>query len=211
MTRIQGITLPPHLNDRPGDYPTCKGFALVIFSRTDDVNFLLNAWPWRNSGKSHFDVLNTVECKEAVKFGLRALEKSAWEKLKEEYLAYHQRLVDEINSVQDIDSSKDIVQVHPTVLSKRNHEQIEGVPQNLVKEAASTGPLAVIDLTSPYPFNCLVFVKHIHPETNKTTLRSFFIAPFKNLLSKGELVTDGVDYVDFGKGMDSVGSAIVSR
>ena len=49
---------------------------------------------------------------------------------------------------------------------------------------------------SPYPFGRLVFVRNIHPDTNKTTLKSLFAQAFQDGSS--------LDYVDFSRGMDTV-------
>lgn len=47
-----------------------------------------------------------------------------------------------------------------------------------------------------YPTNCLVFVKNINPQTNKTTLKTLF--------SRATEASGTIDYVDFNKGLDSV-------
>jgi len=59
----------------------------------------------------------------------------------------------------------------------------------------------ITTLASPYPLNCLVFVRNIHPETNKTTLRKLFSTAFGVASSNNQ--AEGLDYVDFTKGMDS--------
>ena len=51
--------------------------------------------------------------------------------------------------------------------------------------------------TWTYPPNCLVFVRNVHPETNKTTLRSLLANAFGGSVEK-------IDYVDYNKGLDSV-------
>lgn len=62
------------------------------------------------------------------------------------------------------------------------------------------------DPSAPYPPNCLVFVRNVNSETNKTALRALFSAA---LLEGGEdLPPDGIDYVDFNKGLDTVCSII---
>ena len=50
-----------------------------------------------------------------------------------------------------------------------------------------------------YPTGCLVFVKNLNPDTNKTVLRSLLASPF----SAGS--SGCIDYVDYTKGLDSVG------
>lgn len=47
-----------------------------------------------------------------------------------------------------------------------------------------------------YPKGCLVFVKNVPTDTNKTALKE----TFNNLLDEGETV----DYVDWEKGLDTV-------
>ncbi|TFK46921.1 hypothetical protein OE88DRAFT_1666711 [Heliocybe sulcata] len=55
---------------------------------------------------------------------------------------------------------------------------------------------AAVSSPTSYPQGCLVFVRNIHPSTNKTALRLLFASAF------GE-DEDGTDYVDFSKGMDT--------
>ena len=50
-----------------------------------------------------------------------------------------------------------------------------------------------------YPRRCLVFIRHIHPETNKTTLRTLLSRAYGSDTTGKEL-----DYVDYTKGLDSV-------
>lgn len=58
-----------------------------------------------------------------------------------------------------------------------------------------------------YPVGCLAFVKHVHPETNKTTLRDLFSVAFAGQPSQSGQGTQ-IDYVDFQKGMDSVSPSV---
>ncbi|KAG6836024.1 hypothetical protein H0H93_012169, partial [Arthromyces matolae] len=80
-------------------------------------------------------------------------------------------------------------------------------PTVKIAEAPREGPIPEkspkLDLSSPYPYNSLVFVRNIHPETNKTTLRKLFSTAFASSLARSEINGDGIDYVDFAKGMDS--------
>ena len=52
---------------------------------------------------------------------------------------------------------------------------------------------------SRYPTGCLVLVKNPNPDTNKIVLRSLLASPF----SAGP--PGCIDYVDYTKGLDSVG------
>lgn len=210
--RIQNITFPPHHQDRPGDQPTCKGFALIVLGSDQDAEFLLSRWPWDRSGKKSDsqEEHTRPDVQDGIKFGFRTLSKTRWDELKEEYLAYRQRLVDEINAYEDTEtfvsapppsSSRSTTQ--PTLQSLQREHDIPPTPEDTLKEAISPAP--AISASSWYPPDSLVFVRNIHPGTNKTTLRKLFAAAIAN----GELQDDGLDYVDFNKGMDSV-SFIVS-
>ncbi|KAG6902215.1 hypothetical protein C0995_003047 [Termitomyces sp. Mi166 len=195
-TRVQGVILPPHHQDKPDDAPTCKGFTLVVLEDVLDVDFLLKRWPWDRQQNGDGDLQSPeapVEANEATKFGFRALSKSDWDRLKDEYLSYRERLVAEINAFQDATERPT-----PTLVPK---------PKAEAKDADHTAPAPVkppkLDTSSPYPFDSLVFVRNIHPETNKTTLRKLFGRAFERSLASNEVDSDGIDYVDYNKGMDS--------
>lgn len=49
---------------------------------------------------------------------------------------------------------------------------------------------------APFPPGCLVYVRGVHPETNRTTLKALFAA-------RG-FGPDALDYVDYSKGMGTV-------
>jgi hypothetical protein len=123
------------------------------------------------------------------------MSKRRWEALKEEYLAVQARLL-----AQVVKSSR--AKAAPRDSSKLI--RIDGKPK--VKEdeevviAAQTTPneVATTDISRyTYPPNCLLFVKNVHPGTNKTTLRTLFAKAFEGS-------ADGIDYVDYNKGLDSV-------
>ncbi|KAG5641510.1 hypothetical protein DXG03_004839 [Asterophora parasitica] len=206
LTRIQSIIFPPHHQDKPGDHPTCKGFALIVLQHELDVDFLLNHWPWdrRQDAHSH---LNRPEEQDASKFGLRTLSKLLWDKRKEEYLAYRGRLVDEINAHEDAESA---MHVPSTSKSTSQQETLVALPAPSEVFEPEQSNATTIYSSSPYPFNSLVFVRNIHPETNKTTLRKFFATAFRSSITGGDLQGDGLDYVDFNKGMDSVYYSLLS-
>jgi xRRM domain len=202
-TRIQGITLPPHHQDKPGDHPTCKGFALVTLQNPSDLNFLLHRWPWDRIAQTKTDsVAEFPDALEASKFGFRTLPKMRWDELREEYLAYRQQLVEEINAFEDAEA---LIHVPPTSSAAAARKS----PAALVPSPRDVSPVDLhdaptIDASSPYPANSLIFVRNVHPETNKTTLRKLFSAAFVVPLANGLVQGDGVDYVDYNKGMDSV-------
>ncbi|KAH9833803.1 uncharacterized protein C8Q71DRAFT_860076 [Rhodofomes roseus] len=179
----QHIWLPPHVQDKPGDQPKCKGFALISVSTLAQAENLAHDWPWDVRRTDLYNVADTAEAQEAVKFGFRVMPRARWDALREEYLAYRQTLLD--------------------ALAYSEHETGEAQETNTVEEHApshATAPsLLTTDLSSPYPQGCLVFVRNVHPETNKTTLRALFSQPF----TESGAADAGVDYVDFSKGMDT--------
>ncbi|KAH7887426.1 hypothetical protein F5I97DRAFT_1935569 [Phlebopus sp. FC_14] len=192
--QIQKVTLPPHHLDKPGDIPKCKGYALVMFSTKQLSDALLEKWPWNRrlvSLDASTSDMAAPESKEALKFGFRAIPKARWNQLNEEYIAYRQRLVDEIVEA-DVSLAG-----HPGAEDALHPEEgvVPGSPSSPSSHLPAPAPSAPETTPcSPYPFNCLVFVRNVHPETNKTTLRSLFSQAFPS--------TQGIDYVDFNKGMD---------
>jgi len=177
--RVETVTLPRHYQDQAGDSPRCKGFALVTLSHMSDVELLLKAWPWeRHSTPKQRDLEG--EKSEAAKYGFRTLSKRRWDQLQEEYLTYKQRLLEEIDNVPP-----------------------KGPSDLPILQGHGSGDVPPLDMSVAYPPGCLIFVKNVHPETNKTTLRTLFSAAFKDLDGADK---EGLDYVDFTKGLDSVSS-----
>ncbi|KAF8901130.1 hypothetical protein CPB85DRAFT_1473488, partial [Mucidula mucida] len=89
------------------------------------------------------------------------------------YLAYRGELVDQIAA----------------------HQNNAPRPASISKRARSSSPPPqdnALSRDSPFPPDCLIFVKHVHSQTNKTTLRSLF-----------SQAGSEIDYVDFNKGMDT--------
>ncbi|KAG6841300.1 hypothetical protein C0991_012470 [Blastosporella zonata] len=201
--RVQGIILPPHHQDKPGDAPTCKGFALIVLQDELDVDFLLETWRWdrqRSADAEHTQPEEPTEIQDAAKFGFRTLSKSRWDQLKEEYLSYRERLVGEINAHQDAEVPIPVPVVPIPIPIAPPAPKPLVIEEPPVPEGPSKSKL---NYSSPFPFDSLIFVRNIHPETNKTTLRKFFASAFEVPLAKNEIHGDGLDYVDFNKGRDS--------
>ena len=175
--------------DKPGDHPKFKGFALVTLHNTDLCQTFLERWPWKTPFQppKSGDSQDSLETKEATKFGCRTLSKVRWDELNQEYLTYRQRLIDEL---ADASEPPDI----------RPDSHVRGVAGVVLEDSIPAPPRNVTTASSSYPFGCLVFARNLHSETNKTTLRALFTAAFKS----SPLDTGGLDYIDFNKGMDSV-------
>ncbi|KAI1791097.1 hypothetical protein LXA43DRAFT_1182085 [Ganoderma leucocontextum] len=204
--RIQTITLPPHHLDRPGTPPKCKGFALVTFASAADATRLAADWPWLprrasvfHEGEAEKDKKDAEE--DAVKFGFRALPKARWDAQKEEYLEHRQRLLDEI-------ARADAEHPHARPHSRRDaapppgphpeyEERAEPASAPTRKRGPTVPPSPTLGLSAPYPPSCLVFVRNVHPETNKTTLKVLLAA------HAPPGTAAALDYVDYSKGMAS--------
>ncbi|KAH9884926.1 hypothetical protein C8Q73DRAFT_718494 [Cubamyces lactineus] len=227
-TRIQAISLPSHHLDRPGDIPKPKGFALVTLADEADAARLAADWPWlpRRVPTSTSDGgAQTGEdeiAREAAKYGFRVLRKERWDELREEYLAYRQRLLDEIAQAEASGSgdpaarphvSRSTVSMHAapgtaTHLSQGHTGAHAGVGGANKGAPTTTSPASTnanadahapssglaLDPSAPFPPGCLVYVRHVHPETNKTTLKALFAAHAPRAAS-------ALDYVDYNKGM----------
>ncbi|KAH9482264.1 hypothetical protein JR316_0004362 [Psilocybe cubensis] len=217
MSKVQNVSFPSHHNDRPGTLPTCKGFALVTLASDDDVNFLLDEWPWEESNhdssqKSPEPRSDDPIRRESSKFGLRCLNKIRWDELKAEYLLYRQQLIAEVdadNKVQEqinkMSSNNLKVSQHSMPPAINKPDKVP-VAEHLETTEQGQKDFQPIHAESSYPSGCLVFVRNIHPETNKTSLRALF-SQFSQKDEK-ELAlsinkTDGLDYVDYTKGLDS--------
>ncbi|KAF8589649.1 hypothetical protein K439DRAFT_1383226 [Ramaria rubella] len=174
---LQSVTFPPHHLASPDEPPRCKGFAFIILNSPELVDALCQFYPWDGPSSDY-----NLE-QEAVKFGVRALPKRKWDSLKAEYLAHRQRL---LSQVAENETGPE-VSVETSFL-KPDIKKAPS-PQLQVEEMSQD------QSSNWYPHNCLIFVRNIHHETNKTTLRALFSAP---LSSKG-----AVDYVDFNKGIDT--------
>lgn len=129
-----------------------------------------------------------------MRFGFRTSTKAHWDKLNTEYLAYRQKLLDELAAVDQ--------EARHTA-----HADVSAAPAAMPEpEPAQQVPISrepVLDLYAPYPPGCLAYVRNVHPETNKTTLRKLFAQAFQDSGPPGPS-GDGIDYVDFNKGMDTV-------
>ncbi|KAJ7143137.1 hypothetical protein C8R43DRAFT_576936 [Mycena crocata] len=173
--RIQGITVPPHHADAPGIEPKLKSFALIVFASAEDADALLATWPWARLQNRNE---NSTDASEAVKFGFRALPKARWDELNAQYLSYRATLLADIEDTEAAEAPLP-AQEHPEP----------------VRHPAPPAAIAAPTTFTSYPQNCLIFVRNIHPETNKTTLRNFFATAIE--------AKEAIDYVDFNKGMDS--------
>jgi hypothetical protein len=181
---VQHVYLPPHHLDKPGSIPRCKGFALVTLSSPEQVKQLLKAWPWDIPEPAGNDGHHDGPTKEGLASGLRCLSKQDWDRLKDEYLAYRERLLAEMERASR----------PPVPLT---------VPERLISAERDDGGRPDSDdlpAEASFPPGCLLFVRNVHPQTNRTTLRTLLT----KALGSQDIPTDAIDYVDYTKGMDTV-------
>ncbi|EIW76247.1 hypothetical protein CONPUDRAFT_76635 [Coniophora puteana RWD-64-598 SS2] len=199
---IQHITLPPHHLDGPHNLPKCKGFALVTLSHLKDCEVLLARWPWRQRAGGLSDDMPTSE-KDAVRYGLRTLSKERWDKLNEQYLTYQATLIEQTVSSNETSNSFDDIlhQTNDVPPPRTNGKTALDKSGKSGEPAFRLPPTRATTLSSPYPVDCLVFVRKLHSGTNKTTIRTLLSRALHSIDSGSKL--DGIDYVDFSKGMDS--------
>ena len=119
--------------------------------------------------------------------------RSQWTKLKDEYLE-HQKHMKE-TSLPETERSLQT----PPVSSHQLPNKPKAIMTTTVSDLASTKR---IPPPPTYPIGCLVFVKNVHQETNKTALRELFSAVFKNESADQKL--SQIDYVDYTRGLETV-------
>ncbi|KAF9534609.1 hypothetical protein CPB83DRAFT_888588 [Crepidotus variabilis] len=146
--------------------------------------------------------------------GLRVCTKTRWEELRQEYLAYGQRLVEELAQEQDAKTnveSKDGAQVVPAAESlndmlydtkaalfvKEEGKSVKTKPTETTRgKKRNHEEIETQDISGRgYPLGCMVLVRNLHFATNKTALRSIFKRPWKD-------DTTTVTYVDYAKCME---------
>jgi len=137
----------------------------------------------------------------AHQHNLRVISKDRWIQLKAEYLDYRQKLVEELNISQDAQQRRSRGMLDADIMNQGSLETNILALDPLPKAAA---PILSLNPSSPYPPDCLVFIKNVHPETTKTTLRTLFSRGFRQSDTSAQKSFEGLDYVDFSKGMDTV-------
>jgi hypothetical protein len=182
---IQHIVFPPHHQDPPDAVPKCKGFALVTLTEPTVVSHLLTLFPYETDD-AHDDDENSVssiEESEARKAGFRALSKERWDKLQAEYAEYRESLLSRIA----VDATAGPV---PNKINSTHGSE------STLGSAPAAQPAPAPPKPQSYPAGCVLFARHVPPDTNKTALRTRFSALLADAAA--------LDYVDYTKGLDSV-------
>ncbi|KAJ4000291.1 hypothetical protein F5050DRAFT_1804256 [Lentinula boryana] len=230
--KIQGVSFPQHhldidpdstslpLSSKSKSRPRCKGFAFVVFSSLNEVEHFCTMWNWKRSRSESVKVemepsilastfkapSNAEVIADAQKHGFRALLKAKWDVLKDEYLARRQNLLEQVLAEQD--NQGEVALDHEREEETEDDDDPHSV-QSDVSSTSSSNIFASLTPLSPYPPNCLVFIRNIHMGTNKTTLRTLFVKALTS--ERAQRVTQPqdvsqtqyIDYVDYTKGMNT--------
>ncbi|KAF9516821.1 hypothetical protein BS47DRAFT_607885 [Hydnum rufescens UP504] len=198
---VQNVSFDP--NPGQDDQGRCHGFAFIVVRDLDIVEKLTNDWPWDLEVSKPTALMDGVsqsgDLADARRYGFRALKQKRWLVLKQEYLEYRQCLVDIPSPSKPSGSTAAAIDPEHAIESRRSDQR---APAVLLEAHPHSQPHADVfqDLPS-YPHGCLAFIKNVHPETNKTTLKELLSAAFRQ---DGEAGTgQEVDYVDYLKGIDS--------
>ena len=116
---------------------------------------------------------------EARKAGFRALSRERWDKLQAEYAEYRETLLRRIAAAEVPTPNK--------IKCTQHGSAPTGQPLQPVPEPQSQS----------FPAGCVLFARHVPPDTNKTALRTRFSALLADAAA--------LDYIDYTKGLDSVG------
>ncbi|KEP47145.1 RNA-binding motif protein [Rhizoctonia solani 123E] len=167
-----------------------RGQAFVVFATYELAHDFCKQWGWntsRGAAATKCPELKTGErwgrevAEEAARVcGFRSLSKSQWDKLKAEYLEHQARVLKQAPRRPKTDRIPTTSTLDPPVLAPVSQPSQAPTPRHTTRPPA-------------FPPSILVFVKHLHPETNKTTLKTLF----------GRGAPNGVEYIDFQKGIDS--------
>ncbi|KIO31067.1 hypothetical protein M407DRAFT_19942, partial [Tulasnella calospora MUT 4182] len=129
--------------------------------------------------------------------GFRAITHQRWAELRDEYLAYRDVLIARLNARPEPEiTARSSSRITPKT---REGKAEKGAQPQLSNELASVATNHVGPTQSDYPQGCLVFVRNVHPGTNKTTLKKVLSLPFTKKHHDGS----EIDYVDWTKGLDS--------
>jgi hypothetical protein len=214
---IQRISFLPHYLDVDADSSTlrhkpgtkCKGFTFVIFSSLDEAESITTAWTWDHRFSTTSSApdpatpfpVTTLAFLEAASNSIsearkHGFSKLRWDVLKEEYLAWRQTLLDEAFAAQGTAPPTEYHYESAEYPIEDPIDDFKGDSQNQTELKPLT---PVLTLPSPYPPDCL-FIRNIHPSTNKTTLRLLF----GNVLLTDGMIPQDIECTSVRKGWITV-------
>ncbi|KIM29499.1 hypothetical protein M408DRAFT_305460, partial [Serendipita vermifera MAFF 305830] len=147
--------------------------------------------------------------KEGSESHLRSISLKDWEELKKQYLAWQAELYESMKPTESR-GPKSGVQITPHVRPAVQSDipRTKDAPPHLPPTEKSTnlrkaGPTLTAHSETlgykeaSYPSGCLLFVKNLHPQTNKTTLKKLFEHALESASSTNEVKVGEIDYVDW--------------
>ncbi|KAG8889656.1 hypothetical protein FRB98_003459 [Tulasnella sp. 332] len=187
---VEGLIFPGREGSER-EQTKCRGFAFVVCGTVEEAEQALRLWSWdgisnRLSAVSKESV-NDVDVKTDMEI---VAAKARWTELKEEYFERRQQIL-ALNSESWTRPASDRL------------AHVDSIPARTIAApiiaALVTKPLAKPSVHDSFPRGCLLFVRNLHPETNKTTLKKLLNQAFGSTSSDGSELT----YVDFTKGVDT--------
>ncbi|KAG8733552.1 hypothetical protein FRC10_012287 [Ceratobasidium sp. 414] len=171
-----------------------RGQAFVVFSTVELAQAFSRRWSWNSVTKSK-GVPGPSEqaagkwspeeaAAAAMSSGFRSITKARWDTLKSEYVDHQARILRQNPKPERRPPA------HDRQPSPSSPAQAPVPPVTHPKPSRVTRP-------PPFPPGILVFARRLHPETNKTTLKTLFGRAFPD--GSG----DNIEYLDFQKGVDS--------
>ena len=216
---IQNIYFLPHYQDPPSAQPKCKGFALLTLSDPSVASHLLASFPYHHrtpankdgatvpaDHDNHDDEASPEEL-EARKAGFRTLSKERWEALQSEYVEYRDALLHRIATSSSSSTAPATTVPNPPSPSPDKNENNVPESADVAPSRDHQAPPSTTSQLTPsrYPPGCVIFVRHVPTDTNKTALRARFSALLADDGNDNDnRATAALDYVDYTKGLDSV-------
>lgn len=144
---------------------------------------------------------------EARKAGFRTLSKERWEALQSEYVQYRDALLHRIATSSSSTAPPASASAPATVPDLPSPSPDDNnVPESDPRPSTTSEPSPLpIPRCYAYPPGCVIFVRHVPTDTNKTALRARFSALLaEDGNNNDSTATAALDYVDYTKGLDSV-------
>ncbi|KAF8318107.1 hypothetical protein DL93DRAFT_429236 [Clavulina sp. PMI_390] len=173
-----------------------QGFAFITMRDLAQHSAFLHDWPWdRNNSTVGTTSSLTID---ARRLGFRSTSIPEWVRRRDEYLSYQAQLSGAASRSQLPAPRPPQPDAFPRPSTVNRDSLPPARSQDLhITEEASRDPPA-------YPLGRLIFVKNVHPETSKTTLKQFLgkaLVGFEG--APGVVKGKEIDYVDYQKNMDS--------
>ncbi|KDN49273.1 hypothetical protein RSAG8_01975, partial [Rhizoctonia solani AG-8 WAC10335] len=187
---VQDVLLPtaePSLTT-PVQLGRFRGQSFVVFATSELAHAFCKRWCWNPSHGTAATKCAELKAGErwsreaaeeaAGVCGFRSLSKSQWDKLKAQYLEHQARVLKQTPRRPKADKTPTTNAPNPPAPAPAPQPSETSTPRPTPRPPP---------FPPPFPPGILVFIKRLHPETNKTTLKILF----------GRGAPNGVEYIDF--------------